>query len=80
MSHLLRRSHDEALLTGVPGALGAAAGCSGTAVQAEAPAVGGPARASLSSLGSGILPMPVEALPTEVFLRWPHSDRLDERE
>lgn len=74
-------------------------GCSGRAVQADAPAVGGiiPILASLSPLsrsllslwslvslvsseGSRMLAMPVEALPTEVFLRWVHSDRLEERE
>ena len=47
------------------------AGCSGSA---------GQGLDSLSSLGSGMLPMPVEALPTEWFLRWLNSDMLEERE
>lgn len=35
---------------------------------------------ALSSLGSGMLAMPVDALPTEVFLLWVNSDRLEDRE
>lgn len=56
---LLSRSQEDALRTGVPGALPEAAeevGCSGKA---------GQVLDSLSSLGSGMLPIPVEALPTE---------------
>ena len=71
---LLRRSQDEALRTGVPVGLLVVAvgtGCSGRA---------GQGRDSLSSLGSGMLPMPVEALPTEWFLLWLNSDMLEERE
>ncbi len=37
-------------------------------------------RDSLSSLGSGRLPIPVEALPTDKFLLWESSVRLEERE
>lgn len=62
-AHLLRRSQDEALRTSAPtdvleGVL--ETGCSGRA---------GQGLDSRSSLGSGMLPMPVEALPTEWFLR-----------
>lgn len=75
---LLSRSQDEALRTGVPGwllvvAAAAGTGCSGSAGQ-------GLDSRSRSSLGSGMLPMPVEALPTEWFLRWLNSDMLEERE
>lgn len=61
--HLLSLSQDEALRTGVAAGLlvvvqEVGAGCSGRA---------GQALDSLSSLGSGMLPMPVEALPTEWF-------------
>lgn len=75
-AHLLSRSQDEALRTGVPlGLLEVAvgAGCSGRAGQ-------GLDSLSRSSQGSGMLPMPVEALPTEWFLRWLNSDMLEERE
>lgn len=75
-THLLSRSQDEALRTGVPVGLLVAAvgtGCSGRAGQ-------GLDSLSRSSLGSGMLPMPVEALPTEWFLRWLYSDMLEERE
>lgn len=57
--HLFSRSQDEALCTGVHDGLlvvVVGAGCSGKA---------GWGLDSRSSLGSGILPMPVEALPTE---------------
>ncbi len=37
-------------------------------------------RDSLSSLGSGRLPIPVEALPTDKFLLWESSVRLEQRE
>lgn len=75
-THLLSRSQDEALRTGVPAWLLVVAvgtGCSGRAGQ-------GLDSLSRSSLGSGMLPMPVEALPTEWFLRWLNSDMLEERE
>lgn len=75
-SHLLSRSHDEALLTGVPVGLLVVAvgtGCSGRAGQ-------GLGSLSRSSLGSGMLPMPVEVLPTEWLRRWLNSDMLEERE
>lgn len=59
--HLLSLSQ-EALRTGVPAGLlvvvSVGAGCSGKAGQ-------GLDSLSRSSLGSGMLPMPVEALPTE---------------
>lgn len=74
--HLLSLSQDEALRTGVAAGLlmvvqEVGAGCSGRA---------GQALDSLSSLGSGMLPMPVEALPTEWFRLWLNSDMLEERE
>lgn len=75
-THLLSRSQDEALRTGVPCGLLVVvvrAGCSGRAGQ-------GLDSLSRSSMGSGMLPMPVEALPTEWFLRWLNSDMLEERE
>lgn len=76
-AHLLSRSQDEALRTGVPVGLleevVVVAGCSGRAGQ-------GLESLSRSSLGSGMLPMPVEALPTEWFLRWLNSEMLEERE
>jgi len=73
-THLLSRSQDKAFLTGVPVGLLVVVvgpGCSGRA---------GQGLDSRSSLGSGMLPMPVEALPTEWFLRWLNSDMLEERE
>ena len=63
--HLLSLSQDDALRTGVSAGLlvvVGGAGCSGRAGQALD-------SLSRSSLGSGILPIPVEALPTEWFLR-----------
>lgn len=74
-THLLSRSQDDALRTGVPCGLVVVvgAGCSGSAGQSLD-------SLSLSSLGSGMLPMPVEALPIEWFLRWLNSDMLEERE
>lgn len=60
-------------------ALSGVDGCSGTAAQPPG-AAGGTVVWSLSSLGSGMLAMPVEALPIEVFLLWENSDRLEERE
>ena len=65
----MRRSQDEALRTGVapPGVLEGG----GRAWQGLL---------SRSSAGSGMLPMPVEVLPTEWFRRWLNSDRLEERE
>lgn len=75
-TRLLSRSQDEALRTGVPCGLlvvVGGTGCSGSAGQ-------GLVSLSRSSLGSGMLPMPVEALPTEWFLRWLNSDMLEERE
>lgn len=74
MTHLLRRSQDEALRTGVPAGLLVVAGGTGCSGRA------GQGLDSRSSLGSGMLPMPVEALPTEWFLRWLNSDMLEERE
>lgn len=76
--YLLSLSQDEALRTGVPAGLlvvlqEVGAGCSGRAGQARE-------SRSLSSLGSGMLPIPVEALPTEWFLLWLNSDMLEERE
>lgn len=74
--NLLSRSQDEALRTGVPCRLleeAVGPGYSGRAGQ-------GLDSLSRSSLGSGMLPMPVEALPTEWFLRWLNSDMLEERE
>lgn len=74
LAHLLSRSQDEALRTRAATELVAAvAGCSGRAGQ-------GRGSLSRSSLGSGMLPMPVDALPTEWFLRWLNSDMLEERE
>lgn len=73
--YLLSLSQDEALRTGVAAGLlvveEVGAGCSGRA---------GQALDSLSSLGSGMLPIPVEALPTEWFRLWLNSDMLEERE
>lgn len=54
--------------------------CSGRVAQAPEAAAGGAVVLWLSSLGSGMLAMPVEALPTEVFLRCVNSDKLEERE
>lgn len=53
-------------------------GYSGT--EAQAAEVGGTDLDSRSSLVSGMLPTPVEALPTDGFLLWVSSDRLEERE
>lgn len=35
---------------------------------------------SISSQGSRMLSMPVDVLPTEVFLLWQSSEKLDDRE
>lgn len=52
--------------------------CSGR--RAQAAGAGGISLASRSSLGSGMLPTPVEALPTDAFLLCVSSVRLEERE
>lgn len=69
----MRRSHDDALRTGeeLVVLLWDVLGCSGKT---------GHVRASLSSLGSGMLPIPVDVLPMEWFLRWLNSVMLEERE
>lgn len=75
--YLLSLSEEAELFAGVRG-------CSGTGEQEQVTETGGVERASLSAprstLGSGILPMPVEAEPAEGFLLCVSSDRLEERE
>lgn len=56
------------------------AGFNDRVLQAPRVAAAGAVELRLSSLGSGMLAMPVDALPTDVFLLWVNSDRLEERE
>lgn len=60
--------------------LSGVAGFTGSVLQASWTAAAGAVELGLSSLGSGMLAMPVDALPTDVFLLWVNSDRLEERE